>query len=205
MSNYISAAEYYTGRPDDAGILKKLENRFKGYKEIKLNLSDFIRHNRLDMILNNELIRNNNLYFEFYNYDELNDQDRENAISELKDSLTAGYDNLSEYDTINDVFNIYYSGSIENLEDFFKMSISEAIDELTEAIEDYCNDMFYEWNGEIYQYFIIPEYDVDHYWLKYTNYPILYDDETDLYLLGITHWGMSWKYFETSYTIREYL
>lgn len=61
-----------------------------------------------------------------------------------------------------------------------------------------------EWNGEIYQYFIIPESEV-YYWEKYTSYPILYDDSTDIYLLGITHYGMSWSFFFTDADRPEYM
>lgn len=201
---YISATEKYTGVPDDHSILKKLENRFKGYREIKLNLNDFIRHNNLSLILNNELIKNNNFYFEYYNYDELFYTDRDNMTEYITEELKAGIDNNKDYNYINEVFNTYYVGDHDSINDFFNMNIEDALDELEDAIDEYCTDMFYEWNGEIYQYFIISEYDANHYWSKYTSYPILYDYDADIYLLGITHYGMSWDYFSTEYTVREY-
>ena len=33
----------------------------------------------------------------------------------------------------------------------------------------------------------------------------VYNEEMDLYLIGITHYGMSWDYFGTTFKIRQYL
>lgn len=50
---------------------------------------------------------------------------------------------------------------------------------------------------EVYQYFIIGDRDAE-YFERYTNYPIYYNDEADMYLIGIDHYGMSWSFFFTT-------
>ncbi len=196
---YKSAAQNYTGiRPETKGIYNKLQNLFKGYIETALNLNDFISFNNLDMILNNNIVKFPE--FEFYNYSELLEKDIENDTEELKDDLIKN----NESYVLTDLLEIYYTGNY-NENELLSFSIPEILQELEEAIEERANDLFYERNAEIYQYFIVPEYDAINYWNEYTNYPILYDPETDLYIIGITHYGMSWDYFSTSFKVRTYI
>jgi len=174
MTIFKSATSNYQGIKcyENKGLLKKIENRFKGYIEVPLNLVDFIKCNNLDMILNNSIIEDKS--FEIYNYDKLY-QNECKIIS----------DNLEDYITS---------------EEFEELETSE---ELTERIQEIASDSV---NGtEVYQHFIVSEYDVEHYWDKYTDYPIYYSYDLDIYLVGITHFGMSWKYFGTSFKVRQYL
>lgn len=198
MTVFKSAYENYTGKREDSGILKKLENRFRGYREIKLNLLDFINHNRLDMILNNNLITDPKLYFELYNYYSQLELEKELIETEIKREL----DNYFKKGEINDC------GELIDCLDYYDYEVGDIIklDLDLSNFEDYIDekalDSMYE--GEVYQYFIVPENQVE-LWEEYTHYPIFYEDELDIYLLGITHYGMSWKYFNTTYTVREYL
>lgn len=139
------------------GILKHLNNHFKGYSLKTLNLNEFIRFNELDMILNNDI--KDTLDFEIFNYSEL-----------LK------------------------AAEAEARED----QPQAAADEIEETAQYYIDTL------DVYQYFIIPEYDALNYWVKYTNYPIYYNESVNMWLVGITHFGMSWDFFNTSYQIREY-
>jgi len=155
-----------------ANIIEKLKTQIRGYNLKQLNLLEFIDFYKLDMILNNDLIFYDNLYFELYNYSEMLEVEEE----EIK----------------NDLYNYF---DVEEIEELNPEEVDELItDKATENI--YYND--------VYQYFIIPYNDV-YLWKEYTNYPIFYSDELDIYLLGITHWGMSWDYFKTHCYIREYL
>lgn len=52
----------------------------------------------------------------------------------------------------------------------------------------------------IYQYYIISE-DSANKLMKHTNEIILYNDELDMYLLGVTHFGISWSILLTDFTI----
>ena len=191
---YKSAYEKNMGiNPATKGVLNKLKNLYRGYYEIELNLNDFISHNRLDMILNNDIIRCDSLYFELYNYVELFNAGLEEAWEDLKEELK-NFDGDPESD------GLYL---LNDLSDYYGLNLDDIDGTINEALEDYVADHIYL-NNEVYQYFIIPYNDVD-LWEEYTNYPIFYNDEMDLYLLGITHWGMSWDYFETSFKVREYI
>ena len=194
MTVFKSAYENYTGKREDSGILKKLENRFRGYRKIKLNLLDFINHNRLDMILNNDLINEGG--FELYNYDKQLESEIENMKSYLQTDLNRYYkEGYIDYD-LEGALNYYdYEKG-----DILKLDLS--IEDFEEYIEERAFDSMYEW--DIYQYFIIPDNQAK-LWETYTNYPIYYNEDLDLFLVGITHYGMSWKYFSTTYTVREYL
>lgn len=174
MTVFKSATSNYQGVKcyENKGILKKIENRFKGYIEIPLNLNDFIRHNQLDMILNNEII--NAEYFDLYNYEKLYNLE----YQEIKE-------NPDSYIDIDEFKELESSEELENL-------ISERASENVAMIE-------------VYQFFIISEYDAERFWDKYTSYPIYYNSDLDVYLLGITHYGMSWSYFSTDFKIRQYL
>ena len=188
MTVFISATKKYTGvEPATRGVLNKLKNLYAGYYEVELNLNDFISYNRLSMILNNDIVRCESLYFELYNYDKLFNADLNYNKNELLDELK---DPTNESNWL-----------IGDLEDYgFNPDDIETLDE---ALNDYTHDHIYEF--EVYQYFIVPEYEAINYWDKYTSYPIYHDEDADIYLVGITHWGMSWDYFSTSYKVRQYL
>lgn len=49
----------------------------------------------------------------------------------------------------------------------------------------------YEEHYEIFQWFIIDKESAD-YLSKYTNELIYYNEELDLYILAVTHWGTPW-------------
>ena len=186
--------------------MEKLENRFKGYYEKYLNLNEFINWFNLDMILNNDIIRNENYLFEIYNYNELLKNDIENLTYELKDIETELKEIQNETD--NEKQEILINNLIENnyiineLYTIFNYDFNFSISENSESLEDYINNHIHELN-EVYQYFIISSFDVDK-WKKYTDYPIFYNENLETYLIGITHFGMSWDYFFTKATERIY-
>lgn len=155
-------------------IIETLTNHLRGYRLKQLNLNEFIRFNHLSMILNNDLIK--------YSFNgcffELYNYEE---MLELEEELIE--EDLENYFTIEEIQEAQENGELEDL----------IWDKASETIHD----------GEVYQYFIIPDGQVD-LWGDYTNYPIYYSEEADLYLLGITHYGMSWDYFETDFYLREY-
>lgn len=59
-------------------------------------------------------------------------------------------------------------------------------------------DEYYELDGgveqykEIYQYFIISSGSAERF-AKYTNELVIYNEDLDLYLLCVTHWGTLWE------------
>lgn len=184
-----SASSYYAGYIiETKGVLNKLKNLYQGGYYIKLNLMDFIEYFNLDMILNNELIGNENLYFELYNREELIKDDIDIIKLEIEEELKEFKENNEIRYYLKDLIDYYgLDKDLNNIDN----------DNLSEAIYEYCDDHIYEHN-EAYQFFIIPENQL-YYWLKYTKYPIYKECDSNLYLVGITHWGMSWKFFETDY------
>lgn len=64
--------------------------------------------------------------------------------------------------------------------------------------EDELEELFTENIEDVYQYYIVPEWEVD-YWVEYTDYPVYYSEDLDMSLVGITHFGMGWEYFDTKY------
>lgn len=56
--------------------------------------------------------------------------------------------------------------------------------------------------AEFYQYFIIPDDGFKNF-QRFTNEPIYYCDELDIYLLAVGHYGTSWDYVLTDYKIVE--
>lgn len=57
-----------------------------------------------------------------------------------------------------------------------------------------------EFYYDIFQYFIIDEPAAERL-AEDTDEIIYYNEELDLYLLGVTHCGMSWDYVDTNYII----
>lgn len=93
-----------------------------------------------------------------------------------------------------DLYNNLLEEVTANPEEYIDTEIYDDPEELQEAITDYVLENI---PGEIYQYYIISENQV-HYLIKYLpDYPILYSDELDIYLLGVGHCGMSWSFFFT--------
>ena len=193
-------------RTNNNTMIERLENRFKGYYEKYLNLNEFINWFNLDMILNNDIIRNENYLFEIYNYDELLKINCENLTDELKDIETELKEIQNETNNekqeilINELLEDNYT--INLLYHYHNYDFDLTISDNSESIEDYCSTYIHETN-EVYQYFIISSFDVDK-WKKYTDYPIFYNENLETYLIGITHFGMSWDYFFTKATERIY-
>lgn len=81
---------------------------------------------------------------------------------------------------------------IEELEEL-ETEVAEAqIEEIREDIEA-LEDAYYD---EIFQYFIISDNGAEilQYW---TNEIVFYNEELDMYVWGVTHWGTGWDYVLT--------
>ena len=173
-----------------------------------LNLSEFINYLNLEMILNNDIYSKYYDDFETENFNELfndflMDSEEDLKISEntktqinnlIKQDLR-----LKEMDNLFNILDINYL--LKYLILYYDYDINKTIADNTEQLENYFHDYFHELY-EVYQYFIISNHDIDK-WIKYTNYPIFYNYEIDLYLIGITHYGISWKFISTDFK-KEY-
>lgn len=82
---------------------------------------------------------------------------------------------------------------IEKLETFTRTAeIEEEIEEIQEDIEALENAHY----DEIFQYFIISDNGAE-ILKNWTNEIVFYNEELDMYVWGVTHWGTSWDYVLT--------
>ena len=147
-----------------------------------------------DTVLNNEIIKNTSDigYWDIENgsgeYYEDNDGNRY-TYDEKEEKVEELETKIKEYeDTINEV--------MERDEDYEEnhvyIAMNENISRIEEEIEA-LEDAHYE---DIFQYFIISDNGAEI--LKdYTDEIVFYNEELDMYVWGVTHWGTSWDYVLT--------
>ena len=77
-------------------------------------------------------------------------------------------------------------------------------DDIEEIINNYGDDIMDDLGlyPDVFQWYIIRESDV--YWLE-NDYPIYYCDELDLYIVGITHLGISWDMVYTNVEVPQFM
>lgn len=74
-------------------------------------------------------------------------------------------------------------------------TLGEKKEELQEEINELEEEQENSYNAEIFQYFIV---DADGARiLEEINEIVFYNDELDMYVWGVTHWGTSWDYVLT--------
>ena len=107
----------------------------------------------------------------------------------MQDRLYMTMDIVSDPDTL---FKIEYTE-----EEF------EENEDLKEEYEDYYD--YFEDNKEmfeIFQWYII-SYSGAQFLIHNTDEIVFYDNELDIYVWGITHWGTSWDYVLTDIKLKE--
>lgn len=132
-----------------------------------------------DAVLNNEIIQKTS---------EIGYWDVENGSEEYyEDNSGNRYTYDEKEERIEELEN-----KIEELEELETEESEKEIEELREEIEA-LEDAHYD---EIFQYFIISESGAEI--LKdYTNEIVFYNEELNMYVWGVTHWGTSWDYVLT--------
>lgn len=71
--------------------------------------------------------------------------------------------------------------------------------EITE--DEYFDNGGHEYYTDIYQYFIISAYGAE-LLERYTNEIVFYNEELDLFVWGVSHWGTSWDYVLTNIPVK---
>ena len=145
-------------------------------KTSKFSLSNLIQYYNINMILCNNITKMNIECISCPTY--IDDDDVETWINEYNNELIDDYD-------------------IETFDDLTDDDIEEIIDNYG---DDIMNDLCLY--PDIYQWYIIREGDVH---LLENDYPIYYCDELDLYILGITHCGMSWDMVYTNVEVPQFM
>ena len=111
-----------------------------------------------------------------YTYDE-----KEEKVKELEEEKEELEDRMYEFEELEeDETNDYYEE--------VKTRLAE-IDEEIEALENAHYD-------EIFQYFIISDNGAE-ILKNWTNEIVFYNEELDMYVWGVTHWGTGWDYVLT--------
>ena len=114
-----------------------------------------------------------------YTYDE-----KEERVEELESELENLRDRLEECE--------------DNLMDDSIEEIQARIDEIEEDL----NSLYYAYYQDIYQYFIISSNGAE-ILKEWTDEIVFYNDELDMYVWGVTHWGTGWDYVLTDIKIEN--
>lgn len=89
--------------------------------------------------------------------------------------------------------------TIDTDESFVDSEQHKALIELMEKLQDEISELEEEqessYNAEIFQYFIVSSQGAEI--LKQANEIVFYNEELDMYVWGVTHWGTSWDYVLT--------
>lgn len=159
-------------------------------------------------------------YYEYFYGNKVSDYGIENGFVDYA-TLAKSFDAVLSNDIISKTFDIGYwdqvngfidnSDEIEELQDKIdeleteqEESEQDKINELQNKIDELQNkiDELQDNEPEIFQYYIISEEGADI--LKHdTNEIVFYNDELDMYVWGVTHWGTSWDYVLTDIALQE--
>lgn len=136
-----------------------------------------------DAVLNNEVIHKT--YDVGYWEQESGMIDNTEEIEELQeeiDSIQYDIDEMIEAD--------------ESFEDSEKhLAMVDKMEELQDKINELEEEQEESYNAECYQYYIVSDNGAEI--LKEINEIVFYNEELDMYVWGVTHYGTSWSYVLT--------
>lgn len=149
-------------------------------------ISDYgLEHNRVDYrtfaqafdaVLNNEILEKT---YDIGYWDQVNGYiDYTDEIDEIDDKITALEKELDEID-----------------DDTKRDELQKQLDKLEEERDELQNEMDYP--PEVYQWYIVSDCGANII-QSYTDEILYYNEELDMYLWGVTHWGTSWDYVLTN-------
>ena len=137
-----------------------------------------------DAVLNNDII--NKTYDIGYWEQESGMVDNTEEIEEMQEEIDSIMYDISEMIDADESF----EDSEEHLAMVSKMEeLQDKINELEEEQEN-------SYNEECYQYYIVSDNGAEI--LKEINEIVFYNEELDMYVWGVTHWGTSWSYVLTN-------
>ena len=147
----------------------------EGYVDYRTLASAF------DAVLNNNIIN-----YDIANWEQVSGfVDNTERLNEIEEELDRLYNEPAIADNEEDTPEYeLYKNLIEELE--------EEKEQLEEEEMEGCTD-------EIYQYYIVSDFGAK--LLEEYNFLLFYNEELDIYLWGITHWGTSWDYVLTDIKI----
>lgn len=176
-------------------------NYFYGNK-----ISDYgIKNNRVDyatlakafdVVLNNNIMQataslgyweienGSEEYYEDNQYNRYTYDEKEERVEELESELENLRDRLEECE--------------DNLMDDSIEETQARIDEIEEDL----NSLYYTYYQDIYQYFIISSNGAE-ILKEWTDEIVFYNEELDMYVWGVTHFGTGWDYVLTDIKIEN--
>lgn len=140
-----------------------------------------------DAVLNNEIIEvteQAGMFWEMSNCY----IDNTDAIEELQEEIDAIKDSIEACETLLDQ-GMDPEMHLEELES----ALEEKQDELYDLEQEDGTPNFYD----IFQYFIISDRGAEII-EEYTDDPLFYNEDLDMWVWGVTHWGTAWSYVLTS-------
>ena len=153
-----------------------------------------------DAVLNNDIIEKTNYVLGYWeqesgfidNSEEIEEfREQIEELEEKVDDAECDMEDIAEVKEDYENSNIY-------------IALRDKVDELREQIEELeekINELEEEQEGteEIFQYFIVDDNGARI--LKDYNEIVFYNEELDMYVWGVTHWGTSWDYVLTNIKI----
>jgi len=137
-----------------------------------------------DAVLNNDIMSKT---YDIGDWEQVNGfVDNSEEIDELQDKV---YELETERDEAEGRLEPNEIGALSDQID----ALYDQIDELREQQEE---------EPEIFQYYIISDDGAD-ILKRETNEIVYYNDELDMYVWGVTHWGTSWDYVLTDIPLQE--
>ena len=143
----------------------------------KFSLSNLIQYYNINIILCNNITSMNIDCISYPKY--IDNDDIQTWINEYNNELL-----IDDYD-------------VETFDDLTD-------DDIEKIIYNYGDDIINDLGlyPDVYQWYIVRECDV---FLLKNDYPIYYCDELDLYIVGITHLGMSWDMVYTDVEVPQFM
>ena len=143
----------------------------------KFSLSNLIQYYNINIILCNNITSMNIDCISYPKY--IDDDDIQTWINEYNNELLIDDYNVETFDDLTD-------------DDIEKIIYNYG--------DDIINDLYLY--PDVYQWYIVRECDV---FLLEKDYPIYYCDELDLYIVGITHCGVSWDMVYTDVEVPQFM
>ena len=131
---------------------------------------------------------------EYFYGNKISDYGLENGYVDYR-TFAKAFDAVLNNDIMNKTYDIGYwdqeSGFVDNSDEI--ETLREKIEELEEKIEKLENEQ--DELPEVFQWYIIDDNGARI--CKEFNEIVYYNEELDMYLWGVTHWGTSWDYVLT--------
>ena len=148
-----------------------------------------------DCILNNDIMKKTydiGYWEQIHGFIDNSDaiQEKQNKIDKLEDVKSYLQDKIDSSD--DDDKKRLYSDLIDKADDK-QNALQDEICELENETDE----------REIFQYYIIDDHGAD-ILKRETNEILFYNDELDMYIWGVTHWGTSWDYVLTDINIEQF-